>query len=593
MMAAILRLAACRKRAQNPPRLRPLLPFLAAALLLLFLSLSAVARAESGATIIVGADPNYPPYEFIDKNGKPAGFNVDLTRALAEVMGMKVEFRFDLSWMEMRRALDAGRIDLLQGISYSEGRVRTMDFSPHSIVYHSIYARKGSPIVETLGDLDGKEVIVMQGGIMHDTLVAKGYDIDFVFSRNPAEQLQLLASGKHDYAVVAMLPAAYLTKELGLSNIEPVAKSVASVKYGYAVKKGNSELLARINEGLAILKKTGRYQTIHQKWLGVLEPPGIHAVKIAKYAALILVPLLAILGGTIMWSQTLKKRVAERTRELEREVIERKRAAEELRLHQDQLVQADKMAALGILVSGVAHEINNPNGLILLNMPLLMEALKDAEPILDAYYLERGDFTIGGLQYSRLRTEMPTILTGMHDSAKRIKRIVDDLKNFARRDDANLVGCVDLNEVVKAAVRLVDNSIRKSTDRFATQYAEGLPKVRGNEQRLEQVATNLLLNACHALKDKTKGIFISTSFDKDAGKVILRVRDEGIGVSPESLSRITDPFFTTKRASGGTGLGLSVSASIVKQHRGSLHFDSAPGAGMTATLTLPVEKENQ
>jgi signal transduction histidine kinase len=593
MMAAIL-LASCRKRAQSPPRLRPLLPFLAAALLLLFLSLSAAARAESRATIIVGADPNYPPYEFIDKNGKPAGFNVDLTRAIAEVMGMKVEFRFASSWMETRRALDSGAIDLLQGISYSEDRARTMDFSPHSIVYHSIYARKGrASAVRTLEDLKGKEVIVMQGGIAHDTLVHLGYDIDFVFSKNPADQLQLLASGKHDYAVIAMLPAAYLTKELGLSNIEPVAKSVVSVEYGYAVKKGNHALLARIHEGLAILKKTGRYQAIHQKWIGVLGPPGITGVKIAKYATIILVPLLAVLGGTIMWSQTLKKRVAQRTRELEREVIERKRAAEELRLHQDQLVQADKMAALGILVSGVAHEINNPNGLILLNMPLLVEVMKEAEPILDAYYLEHGDFTLGGLQYSRIRAEMPTILTGMHDSAKRIKRIVDDLKNFARRDDSNLVDFVDLNAVVKAAVRLVDNSIRNSTDRFAAQYAEGLPRVRGNEQRLEQVATNLLLNACHALKDKTKGIFISTSFDKDAGRVIFQVRDEGIGVSPESLSRITDPFFTTRRESGGTGLGLSVSAGIVKQHRGSLHFDSAPGAGMTATLTLPVDEENQ
>lgn len=570
----------------------PILPFFAAALLLTFLTLTASARAESGATIIVGGNPNYPPYEFIDKNGNPAGFSVDMTRAIAEVMGMKVEFRFDLSWMEMRRALDSGRIDLLQGISYSEERTRTMDFSPHSIVYHSIYARKGSPrIVETLEDLDGKEVIVMQGGIMHDTLVAKGYDIDFVYSRNPAEQLQLLSSGKHDYAVVAMLPAAYLTKELGLTNIESVAKGVASVKYGYAVKKGNSELLARINEGLAILKKTGRYQTIHQKWLGVLDPPGITGSKIAKYAAIILVPLFAILGGTIMWSQTLKKRVAQRTKELEREVIERKRAAEELRLHQDQLVQADKMAALGILVSGVAHEINNPNGLMLLNMPLLIETFKDAESILDAHYLEQGDFMIGGLPYSRIRTQMPAILTEMNDSAQRIKRIVDDLKNFARRDDANIVDAVDLNEIVKAAVRLVDNSIRNATDRFTAQYSEGLPKVRGNAQRLEQVATNLLLNACHALQDKTKGIFISTSFDEEAGNVILQVRDEGMGVAAENLPHITDPFFTTKRESGGTGLGLSVSAGIVKQHRGSLHFDSALGAGMTVTLTLPVGEE--
>lgn len=568
------------------------------AAILYFLSISIVlqlflfpssAFSGSGKTIVVGADPAYPPYEFLDKDGRPAGFNVDLTRAIAEVMGMNVEFRFG-GWASLREDFDAGKIDLLQGISYSGEREKIMDFAPHSIVYHSIYARKGVPTVDSLRDLEGKEVVVMKNGIMHDTLVQEGYDITFIYARNPSDQLQMLASGKYDYAVVAMLPAAYLTKELGLSNIGPVAKSVAEVKYGYAVKKGNSELLARINEGLTILKETGRYQAIHQKWIGVIEPRGINASKIANYAAVILIPLLSILGGTIVWSQTLKKRVAQRTEELEREVVVRKRAVEELRLHQEQLVQADKMAALGILVSGVCHEINNPNGLILLNMPVFIDVFGDAGPIFESYYRENGDFVLGGLRYSRIRAEMPQMMIEMHDGAKRIKRIVDDLKNFARRDDSDLAELVDLNEVVKAAVRLVDNAIRKFTNRFETVYASDLPSVRGNSQRLEQVVVNLVLNACQALRDNTKGVCLSTFFDEKKVEVTLAVKDEGVGISADHMPHLTDPFFTTKRESGGSGLGLSVSAGIVKEHKGSIHFDSNPGKGTTVTLRLPANE---
>lgn len=564
---------------------------LTGAIALQLLLFSSIAAAGDGRTIIVGGDRDYPPYEFLDKDGNPAGYNVDLTRAIAEVMGLKVEFRLG-GWADVRGALDAGKVDVLQGMSYSDDRARFVDFSPpHTIIHHSLFARRGVPGVKSLEDLRGKEVTLHGRGVMHDHLVERGIDTLLVLTETPADALRLIASGKHDYALVASLPGMYLIKELHLSNIEAVTKSIASRKYCYAVRKGNSEVLARFNEGLAILKKTGQYQAIYDKWLGVLEPPRLTGRKIVKYGAMVIVPLLLILGGTIMWSQTLKKRVAQRTEELECEIIERKRAAKELRIHQEQLVQADKMAALGILVSGVCHEINNPNGLILLNMPLLIEVFNDAGPILDAHYREHGDFAVGGLNYSRIRTEIPLVLAEMHDSAGRIKRIVDDLKNFARRDNANLVDLLDLNEVGKIAVRLVDNTIRKSTSRFTACYAENPAKVRGNAQRLEQVVVNLILNACHALQDTGKGIFLSTLIDRDSGEVVLQVRDEGIGISAENIPHLTDPFFTTKREAGGTGLGLSVSAGIVKEHRGLLHFNSLPGKGTTVTLRFPLAEE--
>ena len=122
---------------------------------------------------------------------------------------------------------------------------------------------------------------------------------------------------------------------------------------------------------------------------------------------------------------------------------------EELRLNQAQLVQADKMKSLGILVSGVAHEINNPTGLILLNLPILQEVYRDAEEVLEERYREQGDFSLGGIPYSRMRDEVPTMLDETLEGARRIKRIVEDLKDFARRDDTAVKEPIDLNAVVK------------------------------------------------------------------------------------------------------------------------------------------------
>ncbi len=421
---------------------------------------------------------------------------------------------------------------------------------------------------------------------MHDYLAREGGVKKLILTDTPAEGLKLLAAGKHDYAVVAILPGMYLIRELKLKNLVPVARSVAHHRYCYAVAKGNAELLAHFNEGLAILKKTGQYQTIYNKWLGVLEPPKASFKELAKFTAVVVGPLLLILLGTMAWSRSLKIQVAQRTESLAR-------ALEELQLNQQQLVQADKMAALGILVSGVAHEINNPNGLILLNIPILKKAHRDTARILEEHYREQGDFTLGGIPYSRMKGEIPRILDEMQDGAQRIKRIVNDLKDFARRDDAAAREPVDFNGVVQTAVRLVEPSIRKATDSFVADYGEGLPKISGNGQRIEQVVVNLILNACQALPDPGRSIRLTTRTDREAGCVVLTLRDEGVGIPPEHLSRLTDPFFTTKREAGGTGLGLSVSAGIVKEYSGTIAFESAVGEGTTVTLSFPQVREEQ
>ncbi len=275
-----------------------------------------------------------------------------------------------------------------------------------------------------------------------------------------------------------------------------------------------------------------------------------------------------------------------------RDASERKKMEEEAKIHQQQLMQAGKMVALGTLVSSVAHEINNPNNFIMLNAPILKEVWEHVLPLLDDYFEENGDFTIGGMRYPEMRDRIPRLLSAITDGSKRIQQIVEDLRDFVRRDASDMTQSVDVNAVLRSGTSLLSNLIAKSTSHFSVKYGERLPVVKGNFHRLEQVIINLIQNACQALPDIRGAIILSTGYDEKTSCVLVRVRDEGVGIPPDVLPHITDPFFTTKFNSGGIGLGLSISSRIIKEHGGSLVFSSEPGKGTTAEMTLPVPLAN-
>ena len=274
------------------------------------------------------------------------------------------------------------------------------------------------------------------------------------------------------------------------------------------------------------------------------------------------------------------------------EITKRKRAEELAESQQQQLIQADKMASLGILVSGVAHEINNPNNFIMLNGEILSMAWQSVMPILQKYYEENGDFLLAGMPYTRAHEKIGQLILGISEGAMRIGKIVEALGGFARQDAGDLDQSVDPNSVVESAMVIVNNLIRKSTHHPSVELEENLPKIRGNQQQLEQVIINLITNSCQALQSPQKCLFVSTSYNETSDLITIRVRDEGEGIPPENLNHIIEPFFTTKRDTGGTGLGLSVSYNIVKNHGGHLHFTSRFGKGTTATVMLPVSRRS-
>jgi C4-dicarboxylate-specific signal transduction histidine kinase len=279
--------------------------------------------------------------------------------------------------------------------------------------------------------------------------------------------------------------------------------------------------------------------------------------------------------------------------QLQQEIIDRKQAEEQARIRQEQLFQASKMASLGTLVSGVAHEINNPISFVMLNGPILQKAWQGVRPILDEHRRVKGDFQIANMTYTQLGERIPLLLSGITQGAKRVKAIVSDLKEFARQSSPELRDMVNVNKAVKTAVGLVSNLMKKSTNRFSAVYEPGVPSVEGNIQRIEQVIINLLVNACEALSHNHQAIVVSTVYDSESDCVIVEIQDEGEGMAPEVLHRIKDPFFTTKRDSGGTGLGLAISDRIITDHGGNMVFDSTPGYGTSVKVSLPLSSKRK
>jgi PAS domain S-box-containing protein len=268
--------------------------------------------------------------------------------------------------------------------------------------------------------------------------------------------------------------------------------------------------------------------------------------------------------------------------------ITKSKEAEELAaLQQRKLIQADKMATLGILVSGIAHEINNPNNYIILNAQTLADIWKDIAPVLDLYTNEHEDYAVSGIAYIEVSEEIPGMLKGIADGALRIKNIVQSLKDFSRMEPDDMNQKVDVAKVLDAAQIIVSNMIKKCTESFSVEIESNLPLIRGNFQRVEQVLLNLLTNACQAV-EKTKGsVSVRVQYERNRNEIIVRVIDNGSGIKSPDMKRIFDPFFTTKREIGGTGLGLAVSYSIIKDHGGELKIDSKEGLGTIAIMTLP------
>jgi signal transduction histidine kinase len=254
---------------------------------------------------------------------------------------------------------------------------------------------------------------------------------------------------------------------------------------------------------------------------------------------------------------------------------------------QQQLQQAQKMETLGTLVAGVAHEINNPINLIMYNIPLLQKIWSDFMPVLKERQQQTPDQKFGGFDYAFLADNLVQLLSDMQMAAHRVAKTVLDLKNFSRQSNVAEKTPLQLNNAVNNALRLAQTTLRASSVAIDVQLGENLPDIEGNLQSIEQIILNIIVNAIQAIDHDRGRIEITTGYRNQDGKAYIRIADNGRGISPAISDKIFLPFVTDKQAEGGTGLGLSVSYSLVKAHEGEIFFETTPGQGTAFTVHLP------
>jgi two-component system NtrC family sensor kinase len=263
---------------------------------------------------------------------------------------------------------------------------------------------------------------------------------------------------------------------------------------------------------------------------------------------------------------------------------------------QDQLIQSEKLASIGQMAAGVAHEINNPIGFVTSNLGSLESYLKTLFGLLTAYIeadktapaplteaLARARTLRQGHDFDFLRGDIVALLGESRDGLVRVKRIVQDLKDFSRTGGEEAWEMADLHAVLESTLNIARNEFKHKAS-IEIHFGE-LPKVECLPSRLSQVFLNLLVNAGQAIGAEGK---ITLSTGVEGSDVWIRVEDTGSGVSEENLSRIFDPFFTTKPVGEGTGLGLSVSYAIVGKHGGRIDVASEVGRGTQFTVRLPI-----
>ncbi len=254
-----------------------------------------------------------------------------------------------------------------------------------------------------------------------------------------------------------------------------------------------------------------------------------------------------------------------------------------------QLVQSQKMEALGTLVAGVAHEVNNPINLIIFNLPLIERVFKDFIPFFEKDLDGDPDKKFGGLTFEFLKENLPKLILDTKMAADRVARIVTGLKEFAQKSNPAEKKPVNVNQAVENALRLAGAALRKEKAVLSVRLASDLPLITANLQNLEQVVLNLVINAFQAIDNEKGKVFVETRLTPSRDAVQIVVRDNGRGINPRVVKKIFDPFVTDRQTDGGTGLGLSVSYNLVKAHHGHISFETEQGKGTTFTVNLPIE----
>lgn len=531
-----------------------------------------LSAAQAGEKVYrIGFDVNYPPHEFLDDRGEPAGFDIEVAIAVMDALGEKYMF-VGGTWEEITEKLRNGQIDMIAGMYLNPGRDSIYSFSTaYLIVFHSIFFNEKSRI-KNMSELENERnpvAIIQKNQYLINFLKGKNASIIFNFGLNARHCLQMLSSGAGDIAIVPETVGRYFIKEYDYKNIGSASINIIPREYGFAVRNGDTALAKKLNRGLSLILASGKYKTIKNKWLP--QPESSRWQKILLDVAFVLLILLGIaLLIYFTWNRQLKKMVARKTEELKEELEKRKLIEAELIKAREKAEESDRLKSA--FLSNMSHELRTPMNAIIGFSELL------ADP--DTSPEERKDY------YELVNVNTNILLNLIND-------IIDISKIEAGQMEI-LREPVKVNSLLSS---LYENFIQELKIRKKSGISLELVMPEGedffviaDEVRLSQVISNLVINA---IKFTREG-FIRYGYTIDKGKreVHFFVKDTGPGISPERQQIIFERFRQAEeglnRRYEGAGLGLFICRNLVSLMGGKIWLESELGKGSVFWFSLPL-----
>lgn len=547
--------------------------FFAGLLLILWLTLEskAIKAVEPDSIFLnneiirVKGDYYYPPFEFINENGEPDGFNVELFKKLAADLGLNYTLELE-PWRNVRKELENSEIDMLLGLMVSEERSKKVKFGiPHSIMTHGIFTRIGVKI-DRIDQLKDKEIIVQESDLMHDYLLKTKLTDKIILANNQHEALTLLAAGKHDAALIGNFQGAHLIKQLNLKNIVVQNSKIEPFKYAMAVSQNNDDLLWLLNMGLYQLKASGEYDKIYEKWFGVYEKQNFFK----RYK----IPILIILAGLVLLvfmvfflrnrvrsaNRRLQKsynELVQLTNNLKEEIAQRNTIEKELVAAKEKAEESDRLKSA--FLANMSHEIRTPMNSIMGFASLLPS--EDSKDLMTQYariIVQNSEQLVNIIDDIVLYSKLQTKLISRNNSSFKVADLFDDIYHSFQLP------------IYPKNIKLIVNHDASSDLNFNTDY-----------DKIRQVFTNLISNA-YKYTDEGEIEFGCRHCEDDA---LFYVRDTGIGIPKKDIERIFDRFYRAQNAErksqNGTGLGLSIVSELINLLNGKIWVESEDGKGST------------
>jgi signal transduction histidine kinase len=571
--------------------------------------------------IRLAPDPDFAPIEQVTTKGDYVGMAADYL----ELIEKRTNFKFTVvtypTWKQVIKETKARRVDVLAAVTQSAQRRQYLNFTtPHIRLPGMIIVSDRTPGTVTIDDLKTMRVASPAGYVWFDLIGFDHPEIKLLEADTLKQGLRDLSFGLLDAVIADPATVTQVIKEEGLGNLRIGGETGYSFDLAFATRNDWPILHGILEKSVQSITEQEQ-RAIFDRWINFGGSAGIsNNVIIGLGVGLVICILLAL---TFMFvnrllrirvaQQTLElnkandrlskmnldleNRVGKRTQDLEKAILNLKRS-------QAKMVQSEKMAALGQMIAGIAHEINTPLGYAHSNVVVMQDfvtRVKFAEEIFNAWKQVINDDSASEEAVSRLFQEVDNAFKELNQDGliaeceeltsdtlyglDQISEITCNLKDFSRLNQAE-VAEININDNIHRTLKLAKNLL-KDNIKVELSLAE-VPLIKCNPSKINQVILNLITNACHAITvSGKKGGKLTIKTSSDGDRVNLSIKDNGVGIPKSVGKKMFDPFYTTKKVGQGTGLGLSISYNIiVKEHKGKISVKTREGVGTRFTISL-------